>query len=283
MEDTKYFETQIKLAENIVKLDDEDIKKTWYSKRPAKLLNFLYLGDCTDANSIGMLTEMGITHALNCAGSHRSFFSQFPQYCGNNNAITYKQFDADDFENYDITVHFPESIAYIDEVQEANGKVLVYCKMGMNRSATICIAYLIARKGMKFLDAVKAVQEKRIKILTNKGFLRQLARFANVHGLLWTNSLSSHISRILVIPHYLSIVIYLHKGPSCPWWTQLLIQSILSCQNREEKNTVVLCIYITNRLDCNTFGGKTNFLDYVSIEAYIINSMKILKYFWGQN
>ena len=184
VENTEYFQRQIKLAENIVKLDDEDMKKTWYSRRPAKLLNYLYLGDCSDANSIGMLSEMGITHALNCAGAERSFFSHFPQYCGNNNAITYKQLDADDFENYDITTHFTESIAYIDEVHEANGKVLVYCKMGMNRSATICIAYLIARKGMNFLEAVKTVQEKRIKILTNKGFLKQLANFANVHGLL---------------------------------------------------------------------------------------------------
>ena len=122
LENTEYFQTQIKLAENIVKLDDEDIKKTWYSRRPAKLLNYLYLGDCSDANSIGMLTEMGITHALNCAGAERS--------------------------------------------------------------ATVCIAYLIARKRMTFLDAVKAVQEKRIKILTNKGFLKQLANFAKVHGLL---------------------------------------------------------------------------------------------------
>ena len=124
VENTEYFQTQIKLAENIVKLDDEDIKKTWYSKRPAKLLNYLYLGDCSDANSIGMLTEMGITHALNCAGAERSFFSQFPQYCGNNNAITYKQFDADDFENYDITTHFQESIAYIDEVSRSQWKSL---------------------------------------------------------------------------------------------------------------------------------------------------------------
>ena len=177
-------EQQIKEAENIVKLDEDDIKKTWYTRRPAKLLNHLYLGDCSDANSIGMLTEMGVTHALNCAGGSRSFFNQFPQYCGNNNQITYKQFDADDFENYNMSEHFSEAISYIDKVEKSNGKVLVYCQMGMNRSATVCIAYLIAKKKMKFLEAVKTVREKRIKILTNKGFLRQLAIYAQDNRLL---------------------------------------------------------------------------------------------------
>ena len=182
--DSEYLLQRIREAENIVKLDDDNIKKTWYGRRPAKLLSHLYLGDWSDANSIGMLTEMGITHALNCAGAERSFFSQFPQYCGNNNRITYKQFDADDFENYDMSKHFSEAVSYIDEVQKANGKVLVYCKMGMNRSATVCVAYLITKKKMKFLEAVTAVKEKRIKIMTNKGFLRQLAIYANDNGLL---------------------------------------------------------------------------------------------------
>jgi len=35
----------------------------------ARLLDWLYVGDVTDADSHGLIKELGITHVLNCAGS----------------------------------------------------------------------------------------------------------------------------------------------------------------------------------------------------------------------
>jgi len=51
--------------------------------------------------------------------------------------------------------------------------------MGVNRSATICVAYLMAREGLPLAVAAQTVlQARRHPILTNPGFRRQLASLA---------------------------------------------------------------------------------------------------------
>ncbi len=146
---------------------------------PTQILPYLYIGDASDAMCVGQLTELSVTHALNCAGSERrSFFDQFPRVCRNNNPITCKQIDADDSETYDIVAHFEYAFGYIDHVTKCGGKVLVYCRQGVNRSVAICVGYLVGREGFGFLKAVRLVREKRGRVLTNKGFLKQLAEFA---------------------------------------------------------------------------------------------------------
>ena len=46
--------------------------------------------------------------------------------------------------------------------------------MGISRSATVVIAYLIAKKGMKFNEALEFVQSKREIVDPNGGFKLQL-------------------------------------------------------------------------------------------------------------
>ncbi len=42
--------------------------------------------------------------------------------------------------------------------------------MGISRSATVVIAYLMAKKGMKFKEALEFVQSKREIVEPNGGF-----------------------------------------------------------------------------------------------------------------
>ena len=111
-------------------------------------------------------------------GADKHFLNQLPAKCRGDRIIGYKQFEADDLDSYIMSKHFPEAIEFIENVRTKSGKVLVYCKRGMNRSATICVAYLMAREKMSFLEAVRFVKERRTRVLTNNSFLRQLAEFA---------------------------------------------------------------------------------------------------------
>lgn len=59
------------------------------------------------------------------------------------------------------------------------GKILVHCVMGISRSASAVIAYLIVAKKIRASQALKYVYQKRI-VQPNDGFMEQLARFSNM-------------------------------------------------------------------------------------------------------
>lgn len=58
------------------------------------------------------------------------------------------------------------------------GKVLIHCIMGISRSATIAIAYLMIKKRFKAKEAVEKVKKAR-DIKPNNGFLKQLVQLDN--------------------------------------------------------------------------------------------------------
>ena len=54
-----------------------------------------------------------------------------------------------------------------------SGKIYIHCQSGVSRSASIVLAFLLLKRSMRLMDAVRAVREKR-KILPNDGFISQL-------------------------------------------------------------------------------------------------------------
>lgn len=58
------------------------------------------------------------------------------------------------------------------------GKVLVHCMVGMSRSATCVLAYLMIARKMSAAEAIRTVRMHR-DIHPNEGFLQQLADLDN--------------------------------------------------------------------------------------------------------
>ncbi|KAL1264827.1 hypothetical protein QQF64_005182 [Cirrhinus molitorella] len=52
-------------------------------------------------------------------------------------------------------------------------RVLVHCAVGVSRSASLVVAYLMIHQHLSLLDAIKAVKQRRW-IFPNRGFLKQL-------------------------------------------------------------------------------------------------------------
>lgn len=54
-----------------------------------------------------------------------------------------------------------------------SGKILVHCHVGVSRSATVVLAYLMLKRNMTLVEAINKVKAGR-GIIPNRGFLRQL-------------------------------------------------------------------------------------------------------------
>jgi len=134
----------------------------------------IWLGDASDAMDINALNKHGIDSVANCAEKNTlTCVEYYP------NDWNYLGLECDDAENYDILgKHEAEFIAFMDKCVGEKRRVLVHCAAGINRSATLLIAYLVRRRGMCLKDAISLCFKKRPIILTNEAFVMALiARF----------------------------------------------------------------------------------------------------------
>lgn len=61
--------------------------------------------------------------------------------------------------------------------RQTGGKVLVHCRGGISRSATVCLAYLMYSRALQLDDAFEYVRARRHVISPNANFMMQLVQF----------------------------------------------------------------------------------------------------------
>ena len=64
--------------------------------------------------------------------------------------------------------------------REEGSKVLVHCKMGISRSASVVIAYVMKANNWNLKKAFRFVKDKRQSIRPNENFLRQLEVYQGI-------------------------------------------------------------------------------------------------------
>ncbi|KAG9488937.1 hypothetical protein GDO78_005118 [Eleutherodactylus coqui] len=117
----------------------------------------------------GELYRMHITHILNA--SHSRLRGGAENYKGMN--ILYMGIDAQDSPTFDMSVHFCPAADFIHKALRERGKVFVHCAVGVSRSATLVLAYLMIHHRKTLVEAITTVKDRR-GIIPNRGFLRQL-------------------------------------------------------------------------------------------------------------
>lgn len=135
---------------------------------------FLYLGSAYGMRNPSLLEYLGITHVLNMAMELPMSYEII-----NNPRIKLKHIFADDSERYNIRYDFDQAFDFIDEARAQGGKVLVHCMMGISRSATIVIAYLMSRYNMSLNDAYKLTKSRRSETNPNRYFMSLLSQYEN--------------------------------------------------------------------------------------------------------
>lgn len=85
-----------------------------------------------------------------------------------------------DDEKTDLLKHWDNTFRYIQRAKLEGSKVLVHCKMGISRSASVVIAYAMKQYNWEFTQAIQHVKDKRNCIKPNKNFLAQLETYQGI-------------------------------------------------------------------------------------------------------
>ncbi|XP_068158643.1 dual specificity protein phosphatase 13B isoform X1 [Drosophila tropicalis] len=144
----------------------------------------IFIGDAAAAKSKTYLRMMGITHVLNAAEGCRygqvdtghSYYRDMPSVRRQHKVCVFRYmgFPMIDAPTTDISRYFYVAAKFIDSAISSGGKILVHCLVGMSRSATCVLAYLMICRKMSAVDAIRTVRMRR-DIRPNDGFLQQLA------------------------------------------------------------------------------------------------------------
>lgn len=117
----------------------------------------------------------GITHVINCA--HDDFS---PSWWRRTHAGKYRVIEAVDDVNVNILDWYPPFESTLQSfLREGNGVVYVHCQAGMNRSASLALAYTCKNLGMNFDELVSSVRQQRPCVLRNPVFMNQVREFVN--------------------------------------------------------------------------------------------------------
>ncbi|OQR74975.1 WD repeat-containing protein 46-like [Tropilaelaps mercedesae] len=143
----------------------------WYQQEqqdPVEILPHLYLGSEYHASNKATLQRLKITALLNVSHNCPNHFEDL---------FRYMAIPVEDSTSEDIGVWFRRAIEFINDVKASGGKVLVHCHAGISRSATICMAYLMATLRLRMEDAYEHVKSRRKIISPNFSFMGQLLSF----------------------------------------------------------------------------------------------------------
>ncbi|KAJ3603561.1 hypothetical protein NHX12_028306 [Muraenolepis orangiensis] len=131
----------------------------------------LYIGDQDSAQNLADLSKNRITHVLNAAQCRRHGGADAYPRMG----ITYMGIEARDSCDFDMSVNFQNAANFIHKGLQGGGRVLVHCHVGVSRSASLVLAYLMLKQQLTLVEAICAVKDHR-GVVPNRGFLRQLVR-----------------------------------------------------------------------------------------------------------
>jgi len=149
-----------------------------------KITETLYLGNDHDASDEAALKKAKITHVLsmiarNWSSKPRGLFNWMSK------GIKRKCVPMRDDGNSDVAKILEEKGLwnFILDSQRRKKKILVHCQMGMNRSPTIVMGFLMKYDDITFYKAWRLVKQKRVIVQPHVNYIKQLrALDMYIHG-----------------------------------------------------------------------------------------------------
>ncbi|XP_028816413.1 protein phosphatase Slingshot homolog [Denticeps clupeoides] len=164
-------------------IDNEMMVTMAQMDKPSKILDYLYLGSEWNAANFEELQKNNVGYILNVTMEIDNFFPE---------SFSYMNIRVYDVEATDLLSHWKNTYNFINSARLSGQAVLVHCKMGVSRSASTVLAYLMKQKGWTLETALTYVRERRPIVHPNEGFLKQLQIYSGIlsaskqrHSALW--------------------------------------------------------------------------------------------------
>ncbi|CAB3372706.1 Hypothetical predicted protein [Cloeon dipterum] len=136
-----------------------------------EVFEHVYLGSEWNASNLEELQKNGVGHILNITREIDNFFP------GTFNYLNVRVYDD---EKTDLLRHWDNTFRYINRARQDGSKVLVHCKMGVSRSASVVIAYAMKAYNWNLQQAIEFVKQKRSCIKPNTAFMSQLETYQGI-------------------------------------------------------------------------------------------------------
>jgi len=130
----------------------------------------LYLGSLEDSLNERLLQDHNITYLL----SIHDVSDEVPLTARNRH---YFRINAADALSQDLTPTFSKAIQFISRAHKKGANVLVHCRAGISRSATLCAAYIASKEGVHPEYAIQHMRRSRSIVNPNASFRAQLDKW----------------------------------------------------------------------------------------------------------
>lgn len=138
----------------------------------------LFIGDQAAAKNIKFLQYLNITHVLNTAQGRDEGLVDLSAEHYEGSGINYKGFLMWDSSWFDVRPFINEAVEFIDEALKSGGRCLVNCQMGVSRSSTCAISYMMIKGGMTAPEVLRLFRHQR-DVRPNDGFIKFLVELDN--------------------------------------------------------------------------------------------------------
>lgn len=138
-----------------------------------EILPNLYLSSRQSAMKAATYRQYGISAVLSLTTNNINY---------PDNVIS-KHFHVQDSFFYILKQTLDDGIEFIEKMMAEGRKILVHCEVGVSRSASAVIAYLMKSQKMIFRDAYLYCKERRPIVCPNPGFMMQLYEYQMALGI----------------------------------------------------------------------------------------------------
>ncbi|CAM1509231.1 Fc.00g029700.m01.CDS01 [Cosmosporella sp. VM-42] len=129
---------------------------------PSRVLDYMYLGNLGHANNPDLLKAMGIRQILSVGETAMWRDGDLEEWgCENVCVVEGVQDNGID----PLTDEFTRCLEFIDRGRRSGTATLVHCRVGVSRSATICIAEVMRAMNVSFPRAYCFVRARRLNVI----------------------------------------------------------------------------------------------------------------------